>query len=523
MANVAVDLEGGATPPMDPIATAQALAPRLLRPQPPRMDLRRQSKGREEHVVRQVDAASTEDTKAASERALDQTYQVFTISDEQSAATLLGLGLVNALIIVCVIGVMTFVIVLLYKYRCMNLEFLGRQMFVVATDKYRLEIDQYRSILPCTTSRLSGRRPCSTRRAYLVATSVIIAWQLSYFNTWMAWALLIMLALYDLCDMLTPCSPLKALVKQTSKENAPGMPGLMYEAGVPISRPTGLRRKRKDGQNAKPGLMLSKRHRPKVARVILLPAAINLLEKTTGATMLRLRKVRDRHRQRWHLRNGTMVAPFQARHGEMQDLPEIARRGKIRRKLRKRCRRQRQMHREGQCHSRSPWCTNCPSLPLAPWDGMLRWTDRPRLNICSRNSAPIELRSNVEVTLPRNGGRIDATRNQKGEPCYVVYNRDGEIKRTLLVDERGKVLEIVPREEGDEAEPGNIKLGLVGFIFYSILVSKAAEDGFAIFAVCFLAILAEPGGTLILLAFFHKALPVLPTSIFLAVVGFVLT
>ena len=53
-----------------------------------------------------------------------------------------------------------------------------------------------------------------------------VAWQLSYFNEWMAWALLIMLALYDLFAVLTPCGPLKALVKLMSKDDAPSMPGV---------------------------------------------------------------------------------------------------------------------------------------------------------------------------------------------------------------------------------------------------------------------------------------------------------
>ena len=51
----------------------------------------------------------------------------------------------------------------------------------------------------------------------------------------MAWALLVMLALYDLCAVLTPCGPLKALVKLMSKDDAPDMPGLLYEARLPAN------------------------------------------------------------------------------------------------------------------------------------------------------------------------------------------------------------------------------------------------------------------------------------------------
>jgi len=136
-----------------------------------------------------------------------------------------------------------------------------------------------------------------------------------------------------------------------------------------------------------------------------------------------------------------------------------------------------------------------------------------------------ELQTKVEAKLPRNGGKIETLINEKGQPRYVVKNRDGEVKRTLLVDEHGKVMEEVPRDDDDcpDKADNTIKLGLGDFIFYSVLVSKAAENGFAAFVACFLCILTGLGGTLVLLAVYHKALPALPISIFLAVVMFVLT
>jgi hypothetical protein len=137
----------------------------------------------------------------------------------------------------------------------------------------------------------------------------------------------------------------------------------------------------------------------------------------------------------------------------------------------------------------------------------------------------VELQTNVEVELPRNGGRIETTHNGRGKPRYVIYNREGQVKRTLLVDKDGIVMEVVPEDEGVKtaASDNTIKLGLGDFIFYSVLVSKAADHGFAAFVACFLSVLAGLGGTLVLLAVFHHALPALPISIFLAVIMFVLT
>jgi presenilin 1 len=79
-------------------------------------------------------------------------------------------------------------------------------------------------------------------------------------------------------------------------------------------------------------------------------------------------------------------------------------------------------------------------------------------------------------------------------------------------------------EEDDENKSSNsIRLGLGDFIFYSVLVSKAAQYSFTTFAACTLVILSGLGGTLVLLSVYHHALPALPISIFLGVAFYILT
>lgn len=488
---------------------------------------------------------NTPATKAAGEQQLAQTYQVFAISENAGAMTSLGLGLVNSLIIVCVIGGMTFLLVILYKYRCMKflggymviastvlLGFLGGQMFNVAIYKYQLTMDQlsyyvtmYNFAVVGTVAIFYQRGiPQVINQSYLVFTSVIVAWQLSYFNDWMAWALLVMLALYDLFAVLTPCGPLKALVKLMSKEDAPNMPGLLYEARLPdnATRPgqaasrrnsnvsfdtatatatnnhSGRSRRQNDANTSPTSVAdgIRERNNDSVAieRAPQLTAdtkskssnKLTVVQRESASTVTNAavtseEAVRTSMSTSSHSRTATIPLAI----AKVYKLPLV--------------------NRNSALHTIASLDTSSPTAYL------------------QQQFTPEELQQNIEVKFPRGGGRIEPTSNDgEDEIRYVVYNKDGELRRTLVVNESGKVLEVI-KSAAKPVGDNNIKLGLGDFIFYSVLVSKAAENSFAAFIACFISILMGLGGTLVLLAVYHKALPALPISIFLAVVFFVLT
>jgi len=77
--------------------------------------------------------------------------------------------------------------------------------------------------------------------------------------------------------------------------------------------------------------------------------------------------------------------------------------------------------------------------------------------------------------------------------------------------------------EIDEETTRGIKLGLGDFVFYSVLVGRAAMYDLMTVYACYLAIISGLGCTLILLSVFRQALPALPISIALGIMFYFLT
>jgi presenilin 1 len=443
---------------------------------------------------------NTEETRAAGQAAMAQAYQVWNVSGASSSGDALALSLANALVMVTVICLMTFVIVALYRFRCMLcligymmfcsttlLGVLGGNLLQTAIHIYKVPVDKLTFTLFLLNFAIVGVTavfwgkgvPKFVTQGYLIATSVILAWHLSYFDAWTTWTLLFMLALYDLCAVLTPCGPLKALVNLMSEEDSPEMPGLLFEADLPAEakRPgiprtnTGLSKASKatnDGMNqndaaagAENGALAVTDAETEEEPIISLPLAIakvyNLPILAVPEASLRImypQRYSDSHVSSSPLLQESGIAGVEV------------------------------------------------SIPEDP--------------------TPAQMRALVSVRLPKNGGRIELAA-RRGKRVYLERDRHGNPKRILWVDRHGKVFAEMRGDDDDAPQRNSIRLGLGDFIFYSVLVAKAAQYSFATFAACMLVILAGLGGTLVLLSVYHHALPALPISILFGILFYVVT
>jgi presenilin 1 len=518
---------------------------------------------------------NTPQTLQEGAKVMNEAYHVWQVDIENdSTSKQLVADFVNGLAMVTVIGAMTFGIVLLYKYRCMKvligymmfssmtlLGVLGGAMFNVMIEKYQIPIDWLTFIFGLYNFAFVGVAaifyslgiPPYITQGYLICSSVIVAWQLSHFDTISSFTLLIMLGLYDLCAVLTPCGPLRALVNLMSDEDAPEMPGLLYEAEIPegLKRPVmGGRSSNNEeqsnaGQSAPASASEESYHQqPSVSSSESADSEHEPVSNSeSGGDVEMSDRNNNRNEEQQQQSSNDQLDNAHLGPAPTTKIPfGLAKLYRL--KLTSppsfvtASRRRRSSHRSDiqpgnistdPLLSPTNEAVESDSTSSHPSDdnGAL---DSPFVIDPDVEYTPKQFNTIVEAILPRNGAKIVRQPRHTMEagkpPRYGVFGSDGTLKRILFIRD-GKAYEESMDDDDDDSEDGRysntIKLGLGDFIFYSVLVAKSAQYSFTCFTSSFLVILAGLGGTLVLLAVYKHALPALPISIFLAVAFYLLT
>ncbi|KAJ8536315.1 hypothetical protein K7X08_034716 [Anisodus acutangulus] len=342
-------------------------------------------------------------------------------------------ALLNALVFVVVVTAVTFLLVLLFYFRCTKflkyymgfssflvLGFMGGEISLFLIGKFRVPID-------CVTFGLNlfnftvvgvlavfmSKTAIIVTQGYLVVIGVFVAYWFTLLPEWTTWVLLVAMALYDLAAVLLPGGPLRLLVELAISRDE-DIPALVYEARPvvnPDSVPRGAVVQRRVWRERRDNDFGSDENLD--ARSKLNSTVNSSLESSSG-----LERLGDENE-----RNGVDVE-----------------------------------------------------------DGQVSRAD-------SELAAPlIQHRINVRMNLQEGGSSEDFALEGIGL-----------------------------------GSSGAIKLGLGDFIFYSVLVARAAMYDFMTVYACYLAIIAGLGITLMLLAFYQKALPALPVSVLLGVLFYLLT
>ncbi|KAH9295778.1 hypothetical protein KI387_039366 [Taxus chinensis] len=419
-------------------------------------------------------------------------------SSDSTAAKFEG-ALMNAAVFVVLITGFTFLLVLLYYYRCMRflkgymcvsaftvLAFMGGSIFIKIIQAWSIPIDIISFSIFLFNFTVVGVLaifgvgiPIVVTQSYMVILGISVAYWFSMLPEWTTWVLLMALAVYDLVAVLAPGGPLNLLVDLASSRDEE-LPALIYEAQPAVARRNGPRNAPRHG-HINSSLRLSREQQQLLtteARSETLITPSMELQPWTSSSQ-------TRSRIQALTQVTTLGETLDLEHGDSGTLLVTSN--------------------VGQAISSLPEDGFDDEFSTVPVTETLSSQENfPSVENLDQENNMIE-EDSIPLVHHRNGSAATAGHSAADDLDTDVAAAGSAEERVLSSASRG------------------IKLGLGDFVFYSVLVGRAAMYDLLTVYACYLAIISGLGCTLALLTVYRRALPALPVSISLGVIFYFLT
>ncbi|KAJ7524538.1 hypothetical protein O6H91_17G010200 [Diphasiastrum complanatum] len=469
-------------------------------------------------------------------------------------------ALLNALVFVAFVTAATFLLVLLFYYRCtkclkaymgfsafMVLAYMGGGLSILIIQTFSIPIDVvtfsiilFNFTVVGVLSVFFGWMPILFTQGYLVMIGMFVAFWFSMLPEWTTWVLLVAMAIYDVVAVLVPGGPLNILVELAmSREEE--LPALIYEAR-PISAS------------------------PSSRRIVV----HNSLDMETSENVVQtleppVQQMRTWRRRRPEDRSGSLFdrlgisTGVSSHHGFATDPANLN---------------------HDSAERRSPTATGDQAATIGPGVHVDSSLDNGRAHLQTPREDPqhtqsglgcdsetrerkgysnevrslqdlmsiqLDVESEDTPTISQGSQNLDESlsletdrllpevfesstaqastsfRSSSTESAPVVLGNSEVRADGFHLDVNGSQEYEADQDDFGVGLTSGIKLGLGDFIFYSVLVGRAAMFDLMTVYACYLAIIAGLGTTLILLAVYRRALPALPVSISLGVIFYFLT